>query len=654
MNIKHKIFLLVTIIISFIILIAGLSLIATKTVGSTRLLLLILFSLMFMFALTLKLATIFGIRKQRVEIKKSFDYYIEELISTTGIGVIIFNSEGMIIWTSKFISERFNNKLMGKNISDISKEFEKHYKNNELEFTFQYETIDYDVQIVSKSNSIILKDISDKASIFKQYENEKSVVGELDIDNFQEFQSLLPEEEIFTIQSTIINMLDSLVKEYNIIYRQYVNGKFIIFTDGETLKKLIDSEFAMFTKINTNLSIPGVKLTVSVGFGVGSTLPSELMSLAKESIAQSQNRGGDQVTVAYQNEDYRYFGAETEAVYSSSRVKISQISKIIVERLSDRKIKNVLVYGHMYADLDALGSARGVVEMAKSFGKNSYIVNTTFDSTTKKAVKSIIQNPKDLFIKASTANRFDPETTLVFICDTALPDRTENPNAFKGYGKENIFILDHHRITAIPDGVYKSHVYIDTAVSSASEIVSEIIMYSKRRIKVSYEAAQLLLSGIYLDTKQFQRQVSARTFAAASWLETFGATASTSANLLKLSESQTTTIRKILSELKEVRPGYYMATYDGEADSDVVSVAADEILRTEGRRAAFVIAKVPGTKKFKLSARSLDVNVQLIAERVGGGGHFAASAAVSEEPLSIFAGNLIQTIVSVKNESNNN
>ncbi|CAM9119031.1 DHH family phosphoesterase [Mycoplasma todarodis] len=654
MNKKHKIFLLSLLTLAAVTLVVGMTLIGTQLTGGNRTLLLILFTTVSIVSLILVLGSIIGIRRQRVEIKKSFDYYIEELISSSGIGTIIFNSEGIIIWSSKFISERFNNRLIGKNVGDISKEFQDHYHNNKTDFTFKHNNIFYEASIITKSNSIILRDVTEKASILEQYKNEKSVVAELDIDNFQEYQSLLPEEEIFAIQSTIMKMLDSLVDKHNIIYRQYVNGKFMIFTDNETLDKLIKDEFSVFTKINTALSINGVKLTVSVGIGVGSTLPNELMSLAKEAITQSQNRGGDQVTVAYQNQDYKYFGAETEAVSSSSRVKISQISKIIVERLSDPKIKNVIVYGHKFADLDALGATRGIVEMARAFDKKSYIVNATFDNTTKKAIKQLVKSPKELFIKPTQADKFSKSSTLVFICDTAEPTRTENPNALKGFEESNIFILDHHRVTKLPEGIHKSHTYVDTAVSSASEIVAEIIQFSKRNIKISHETAQLLLAGIYLDTKQFQKQVSSRTFAAASWLESFGATANVATNLLKLSESQTTTIRKILTELIEVKPGYYLATYDGEADSDVISVAADEILRTEGRRAAFVIAKIPGSKLYKLSARSIDVNVQLIAERVGGGGHFAASAAVSEESLSIFADNLIQAIVSVKNESNNN
>ncbi len=654
MNKKHKIFLLSLLTILALVLITGMSLIATQITGSNRIMLLLLFSAITTLALVVVLGTMIGIKRQSFEIQKSFDYYIEELISSSGIGIIIFDNEGIIIWTSKFISERFNNKLIGKNVSIIYKEFEDHQNNNQNNFTFENNNIYYEASVITKSNSIILKDVTEKASVLEQYKNEKSVVAELAIDNFQELQSLLPEEEIFAVQSTIMKMLDALVETHNIIYRQYVNGKFMIITNNETLTKLIEEQFSAFTKLNTPLSINGVKLTVSMGVGVGSALPNELMSLAKEAIIQSQNRGGDQVTVAYQNQDYKYFGAETEAVSSSSRVKISQISKIIVKRLRNPKIKNVIVYGHKFADLDALGATRGIVEMAKAFNKKSFIVNTTFDNTTKKAIKQLVDNPKELFINVFKANKFRKSSTLVFICDTAEPERTENPDALKGFNKDNIFILDHHRVTKLPEGIHKSHTYIDTAVSSASEIVAEIIQFSKRNLKISQETAQLLLAGIYLDTKQFQKQASSRTFAAAAWLESFGATANIASNLLKLSEEQTRMIRKILSKLQEVKPGYFLATYDAEVDSDVISVAADEILRTQGRKAAFVIAKIPGSKVYKLSARSIDVNVQLIAERVGGGGHFAASAATSGESMSIFADNLIQAIVSVKNESNNN
>ncbi len=593
-------------------------------------------------------------KKQRVEIKKSFEQYMEELFSSVGVGTIMFNNEGVIIWTSKFISDIFNNSLIGKNITEISFSFTEELYANKTEFVFEVSNMFYEAKVVRYSNSIIIKDVSEKNRIKQQYINERTVVGEIDIDNFQEYISILPEEEVFSIQSSIIKVLDKLVEKYNIIYRQYVNGKFLVITDSETLNSMEKNRFSELTNLKTNIKVDNIKLTVSVGFGIGSTIPSELMQLAKDSVFQSQSRGGNQVTICSLQDGYKRYGAKTESFSSTSRVTISKISKLFFLTLKKPEIKTVLIYGHKMADLDALGSTYAIYERAIESGKKAYIVGSTFDSSTKKAIAKFIPNKSEVFVKPHNIAKFAKKSTMVVICDVTDPSRTENSFALAGIPPKNIFIFDHHRISELPPTVLKGHTYIDPAVSSASEIVSELIQYSNKNIKPSKTAVQLLLSGIYLDTKIFQKQVSARTFASAAWLESFGAKPIEAADLLKFSEEQSKIIREILSQVQEVKPGYFLAAYDGEAGSDVIAKAADEILRTQGRIAAFVIAKIPGEKIYKMSTRSINVNVQIIAEEVGGGGHFSAAAAVSDEPLVIFKENVIQSIVGKKHESNNN
>ncbi len=592
-------------------------------------------------------------RKQRVKIKQSLEQYMEELISVVGVGTIMFSNNGIIIWTSKFINERFNNSLMGKKIIDIHPNFTKEFYSERVNFIFELNNMFYEATVVQESNFIIIKDVSEKKRIKDQYINERTVIGEVDIDNFQEYLSTLPEEDVFAIQAAIIKVLDTLVEEYSIIYRQYVNGKFLIITNAEILQKLEEKKFQDLTHIKTHIKISGVKPTVSAGFGVGSIVASELMKLAKDSISQSQSRGGNQVTVAYPNQDYKHFGAKTETPSSSSRVSITKISKLLFHKLRGPVIKTVFIYGHNMMDLDALGSTYAIYEQAISSGKEAYIVGSIFDNSTRKAIKKFIPNHREVFVKPVFANKtLNKKSTMVVICDVADPKRTENIRAIQDIPAENIFIFDHHRVSEIPKGVLKEQTHINTAASSASEIVSEVIQFSGLNIKPSTISSQLLLGGIYLDTKIFRKQVSSRTFAAAAWLEKFGAQAQESVDLLKFSEEQSKIINNILLKTQEVKKGFYLAAYDGEAASDITAAAADEILRTQGRVAAFVVTKVPGKKLFKLSARSAGVNIQIIAEKVGGGGHFAAAAAVSNETLEVFKDNIIQAIVGTKYESN--
>ncbi|MCK5867258.1 MAG: DHH family phosphoesterase, partial [Mycoplasmataceae bacterium] len=276
--------------------------------------------------------------------------------------------------------------------------------------------------------------------------------------------------------------------------------------------------------------------------------------------------------------------------------------------------------------------------------------NVTFDSTTEEALKNHIpKEDRSSFISKSKANRIaKKKDTMVVIVDTAEAHRIENDKAIDLVKEENIFIFDHHRVSELPKGVAITNTYIDTSASSASEIISEVLQFMSKRMKPSKAVAQMLLNGIYLDTGQFSKSTSSRTFAAASWLENFGAKSDISSTILKLPAKYSKLVTTIVASVKEIKEGYFLSSYEGEVSPDIISLAADEILRVQGRKAAFVIAKLPGKKMFKLSARGVGTNVQVIAENVGGGGHFASSAATSTEPLPVFVDNIIHSIVSAK------
>ncbi|WP_261368950.1 DHHA1 domain-containing protein [Mycoplasma struthionis] len=224
----------------------------------------------------------------------------------------------------------------------------------------------------------------------------------------------------------------------------------------------------------------------------------------------------------------------------------------------------------------------------------------------------------------------------------------------KIFKKENIIVLDHHRITKNPDFAYHENLYIDSFASSASEIVTEIIAITNNQDKIDELTAQLLLNGIYLDTNTFQKQTTAKTFNAASILQEWGAKILVSVNTLKMQEEVYKVVKELISSMQEVKPGYFLAYKNIETSTDIISMAADEILRVNGRKAVFVVAKLSGTKKCKMSARGINTNVQIIAEAVNGGGHYGTAAAETSEPIELFVDNIKQAIVSVKDESNNN
>lgn len=611
--------------------------------------LLIFLVFVILFNIFLSFTSYLYLKSRREDIKQAYDFYIENMVSSSGLGVIIFNSDGEVIWVSKFIDERFANKLIGKKLISLSFDFEKNYLLGKSKFRFTANGITYEVKINVTNRVIILKDVTIEETLNRVYSTEKLVIGELEVDNFQQLQSVLPEDELYDVQSTIIKMLDQLVAKYNLVYRQYVNGKFIVITNEEVLDAFKEDDFNFLNVVRNKTVMNGLQLTVSMGFGAGSTQHKELVELAKDGLLQAQARGGDQVAVEYYNFKPRYFGATTEIATPSSRVKIKQLTAMIEEKLAEKNIKNIIIYGHSQADLDAVGAAFGIYELAKNFNKPVYIQNKTYDQTTDKVIKeNLTKDEREIFIPVSKAQKISNQGTIMFIVDTAELSRIENKRALSKVKRENVFVIDHHRTSQLSSDIPLENIYIDTSASSASEIVAEMLLFSRYAIKPTKTSVQLMLNGIYLDTKQFQKSVSSRTFEAASWLEKHGAQSQIASEILKIPASSSSFINRILSDIKEVKEGYFIAAYEGEAPDDVISMAADEILRTQGRKAAFVIAKIPGKKMYKMSARGIDTNVQTIAEQVGGGGHFGASAATSTEPLPIFVDNIIQVIVSQK------
>ena len=607
----------------------------------------LVFLVVFLISLNL-FSNYFLVKRRREDIKDSFDYYIETQIASSGAGAIIFNKKDEIIWASKFIDDRFAENIIGKQISMLSNRFKEELQNGKTDFRFEYGGFVFATSVNFQKRIIVFKDVTNEEKILKQYIAEKIVIGEIEIDNFQQMQISFSEEELFSCQNVVIKTLDQLSEKWNFIYRQYVNGKFVFFTDQQTLDAMVESDFK-FVKAIRSKKVDNMRLSVSIGIGFGTGDKNELQELARYGLKQAHTRGGDQIAVVEFNKKPVYYGSQFELRQSSSLVKISKIANLFAERIMSKSIQNVIIYGHKLADLDAVGAALGIKSICESFLKDVAIGNITFDKTTETALKQDYSSKEisDLFVSSYKSLKLTSKNTMVIIVDTSDLSLIENNRAFFKVLDKNIFIFDHHRTTEQVQKVPPQNVYIDSNASSTSEIVVELLTFMKNRIELKKRVAQMLLNGIFLDTSIFTKSVSSRTYAAASFLEKHGANSAISSSIMKVSEEAMRSINLVLKDLQEIKPGYFLAAYDGVIPNDYISMAANEVLRTKGRKASFVIARTSADKKhYKMSARGVNTNVQKIAEQVGGGGHFSAAAALSKEPLSIFIDNLRQAIIS--------
>ncbi|TPE58066.1 hypothetical protein FJO69_00460 [[Mycoplasma] falconis] len=590
--------------------------------------------------------------RRAIVAKRSLNYYIQEEIGQYEIGSIIFLNNGKIIWASDFIKKRFGDNVLNKTIKELFLVDE--WNDDNLDFNFQVDKYDYQVHVSFEHNIVTIRDITIQTNLLEDYKRQRIVFGELSIDNMNMYRAILSQEDMFKFYGQVINMLDELSRKFNLTYRQYENGRFFLITNQETLNLWEKQQFTFFNSFKGKQTVRNIDITFSVGFSYGNFKYDSLEQLAKDALMQSQTRGGDQITVMTRDEKPRHYGSTSEIDVNLSRTNTNYIAKMLLAKIRSKLIDKVIIYGHKDADLDALGSTFGVCTLARALGKEAYIQNKTFDETTRHVFESLSAEHQSWFISVKEANVLTDEKSLVVICDTFDQSRIENEEAFKNVKKENIIVLDHHRISINPEFAFRENLYIDSSASSASEIVTEIIALTSNSDKIDSQCAQLLLNGIYLDTNNFQKQVTAKTFSAASLLQEWGAKIIEAVSLLKMREDVFETIRDLLQNLQEVKKGYYLAFKDEEVATDIISKAADEILRVDGRKAAFVVAKIAGTKKYKMSARGINTNVQMIAEAVGGGGHFGTAAAETTEKLDLFIDNIKQAIVSVKDESNIN
>ena len=607
-----------------------------------------LIAITFLFAFMMK-----KFNKNNMLTNSSIAEYIESEIDKENVGTIVFLNTGTIVWISNFIEQRFTRSIIGKNINSLFNI--KKSTNDVFDFLFEYENFKYDVHITWEKNLVILKDTTIREHVIEDYKKQRIVFGEINIDNISLYKATMSEDELFKVYSLVITMLENLIKHYDLIYRQYENGRFFILTNQETLSEFEKNRFKFFENLDPNQVIKDNPVTISAGFAYGIYKFEVLDLLAKEALLQSQTRGGNQTTILTKNEKSRHYGSFSEIKINISRTNVNLISKVLFSKLESKNIEKVIVYGHQNADLDAIGSAYAIYTLAKSYGKISYIQNIIYDDTTTRHIDKMLGISKyDIFINHKKAIALNDDKTLVVIVDTSDETRIENKSAFKNILKSNIVVIDHHRIMRNPTYALVNNFFIDSSASSASEIITEMIALSNNKDKINSLAAQLLLDGIYVDTNMFKKHISSKTFYACSLLEEWGASAEKSIISLKITEEIFNKVKKLNENLQEVKPGYFLSYADIDTTNDIIAIASDEILRVEGRKAAFVVGKLQGTNKYKLSARGVDTNVQIIAEAVNGGGHFGAAAAESDEPLEVFIDNIKQAIVSVQNESNNN
>ncbi|MBR5307699.1 MAG: DHH family phosphoesterase [Clostridia bacterium] len=453
----------------------------------------------------------------------------------------------------------------------------------------------------------------------------RTIVALLVIDNFAEATQFLGDNQR-TASNAIASALDEWCEGLEGIIKEYEKNKYILLFREEKLESVLESKFDILDTIK-ELEVEGVSVpfTASIGIARTDSVFSEKLKLARTALDLALARGGDQAVIKTESST-EFFGGKFKSVQKRTKIR----SRVIAQELRGliESSGNVIIMGHRFCDHDSIGSCIGIAKLCEHEGKDAHIVINIHDTNLKPIFAMMSGNHKylDLFTDAVSAQDLVRSDTLVIVCDVNNIKQFEAPEIFEA--AQNVAIIDHHRKT----GDYKVNpkiTYIEPSSSSASELVAEILEYSLDPGSLSPFEANLLFAGIILDTKQFSKNTSISTFGAAQYLRSEGGSPTDAQRLFRtdikdfMRESKFETDVKIHYDSIAVSK-YYGATEP--SDRIAMAKAADRLLGVSSIKASFVMSVIDG--KACISARSDGtINVQLILESLGGGGHYDAAAA---------------------------
>ena len=450
--------------------------------------------------------------------------------------------------------------------------------------------------------------------IEKQYYNTQKSVALIVFDNIEDFMN---DSEENGTQAMILleNLLSRWAQIHDSLYRKLSDNKYLVVFDEKVLISQFEKKFRILDKAR-QIKIAERSVTLSIGIGRNCKSLKDSHVNAKKALDMALGRGGDQVAVLTDGE-YEFFGGVSKGVEKTSKVRVRIIADSVRHAISQSD--KVLIMGHKFSDLDCVGAATGVYSaVTKAFSKRAYVVCDKDKSMAKSLIERLEVHHDDMFINTDRANSLVTDKTLLIIVDTHSPDFIESPKLYKACS--HVIVIDHHR--KMVNFINNTEVFFhEPNASSTSEMVTELISYLGDD-GLSKVEAEALLSGIMLDTKNFVINTGVRTFEAAAHLRKKGADTVAVRNMFSNSIDTYRDKYKLVSKAQIVN-NCAISTIDGVVkNSRLLSAqAADEMLTITDVYASFVISQID-SKSVNISARSYGkINVQLIMEKLGGGGH---------------------------------
>lgn len=544
--------------------------------------------------------------------------------------IIIFDFHGTVLWYNDAMRENFDpyENYIGEKISSVLD-----FDMSEVEAgdcTTSVNDRNYLVEgfVVSKNNNglylSMLRDVTELQNLEKKYADERVAVAYIAIDNVEDVLQYVHEKFADAV-SSIEDKLKSWASSMNGVIKSYDNDKYIMFFESKYLDDCIANRFEILDSIRDTRVGDGISITVSIGVSRRGVTLYERELDARDAIDMALQRGGDQAVYKSETETV-YFGGRTKTVYKRSNVRSRSFANQLTSLMS--RADNVIIMGHRYGDFDSIGASVGVARLAMLCGNKANIAIEMNDKNLRPCIEMMQKTSlyEQVFVdNADGLDLIGPDTLVVLVDHNTITRAQFTDIASKS---NNIVIIDHHRkVDNLSTNIKLS--YIEPSASSTCELVSEMLESAVSSQNLLKEEADILLSGILLDTKQFTRNTGTRTFGAAQYLRGAGANPTDVYNLFKTAPEDLSKEARFHTSIMMYKDCIALACCEGDTDESyrvIASKAADKMLTLRGVYAAFTLVKIGD--QIHISGRSGGkINVQLILEKLRGGGHFDVAGA---------------------------
>lgn len=572
------------------------------------------------------------------------------LLKELTVPYAIILEDGHILWKNDRFSEIVDGreKFIQKIIPELNKGiFPKDDETrNELEIT--YKERDYQVELrrislegFSESERMLqipkekeyfialyMRDVTELNSYIRENEDQRLIAGLIYIDNYDEVMESVEEVRQSLLVALIDRKINKYINDVDGIVKKLENDKYFFVVKKESYRKFEADKFSLLEEVK-QVNIGNARsATLSIGLGLNTATYALSYNYARMAIDLALARGGDQAVIK-DCKGITYFGGKKEQTAKNTRVKARVKAEALREFIVAKD--QVIVMGHKISDPDSFGACMGIYRAAVALEKKAHIVINDVSTSIKPLYDEIAQSSvygKDIFLTSGEALDYISDSAMVVVVDTNKPQMTECPELLKR--SKTIAVLDHHRqsSTVIDNAVLS---YIEPYSSSTCEMVAEVLQYIVDDIKVPSIEADCLYAGIMIDTRNFMNRTGVRTFEAAAYLRRCGADITRVRKMFR-DDMESYRARAEAMRMAEVyREQYAIAECPSDIASPTVLAAqtANELLDINGIKASFVLTVYNG--RIFLSARSIDeVNVQIIAEKLGGGGHINSAGAQFE------------------------